>query len=180
MRGAAFFPTTQALTCWSAGQQVLVCARFGNKQTAGGDDISVRVTCVDGKRSGTVAGKVEDAGRALYKVQQPPSMHMHDCKRSDCDVMVKGGFTSWQQGLLGRQACRYSWRYHGCFSPSYHFQESVCPVLIHTGKRSSSGRQPQFPSVQGPINALKTHLADPWATTCTDDLVLLMIVLLII
>ncbi|CAL8470627.1 g10169 [Coccomyxa elongata] len=46
---------------------VTACDRFGNKQTAGGDDVSVRVTCVDGERSGTVAGKVEDAGRALYK-----------------------------------------------------------------------------------------------------------------
>ncbi len=43
-------------------------SRFGNKQTAGGDDISVRVMCVGGGRSGSVAGKVEDAGRALYKV----------------------------------------------------------------------------------------------------------------
>lgn len=62
----------------------------------------MRVTCVDGKRSGTVAGKVEDAGRALYKVQQTPSMHMHACTQSDLGTMVEGGFRL----LRTRNACQ--------------------------------------------------------------------------
>ncbi len=45
--------------------------RFGNLQTAGGDDVSVQVASAAGDNRALVTGSVSDMGRGLYKVGRP-------------------------------------------------------------------------------------------------------------
>ena len=47
---------------------VITCDSFGNRQTAGGDDIIVQVSSAEGDKQSFVAGSVADMGRGLYKV----------------------------------------------------------------------------------------------------------------
>ena len=48
--------------------QVTARDRFGNLQTAGGDDISVQVASAAGGNHACTAGSVTDMGRGMYKV----------------------------------------------------------------------------------------------------------------
>lgn len=49
---------------------VICCDSFGNRQTAGGDDISVQVSSAEGDKQSSVAGSVADMGRGVYKVHK--------------------------------------------------------------------------------------------------------------
>lgn len=53
----------------SATFKILGCDRFGNRQTAGGDDIRVQVSTAAGERQASVPGTVMDMGRGVYKVR---------------------------------------------------------------------------------------------------------------
>lgn len=48
--------------------KVMIRDRFGNLQTAGGDDVSVQVASAAGDQRALVTGSVSDMGRGLYKV----------------------------------------------------------------------------------------------------------------
>lgn len=49
--------------------QVIACDRFGNRQTAGGDDIRVQVSTAASDKQALVRGSVADNGRGLYEVR---------------------------------------------------------------------------------------------------------------
>ena len=49
--------------------KILACDRFGNRQTAGGDDVRVQVSTAAGDRQASVPGTVMDMGRGVYKVR---------------------------------------------------------------------------------------------------------------
>ena len=49
--------------------RIITCDGFGNRQTAGGDDIRAQVACAQGEQQGSVTGSVTDLGKGVYKVR---------------------------------------------------------------------------------------------------------------
>ena len=49
--------------------KVVACDGFGNRQTAGGDDIRAQVACAEDDKQASVTASVTDLGKGVYKVR---------------------------------------------------------------------------------------------------------------
>ena len=60
--------------------KIVTCDGFGNRQTAGGDDICAQVSCTEGGQQSSVTASVTDIGKGVYKVRLAsllrPRQHM--------------------------------------------------------------------------------------------------------
>ena len=79
--------------------KIVTCDGFGNRQTAGGDDIRAQVSCAEGGQQSSVTASVTDVGKGVYKVRAAslpkPRQHLLEqrCTRNSLGHARRSGLT---------------------------------------------------------------------------------------